>query len=174
MSALHVPREVHSMSAVPFRTKPSWQADVHREPKLKSPCGAEQTKEPWEGEFRVGHLLAAGEHREGTTKHVFTTSCVKWYQKGIIIICYDKDILIYIYMYIFFLPKQRAISALHMPRELHSVLAVPFSRTKPSSQATAHREPKLNGPFGSEQDMEPWGGFSGMHLLAWRDQLQTH
>ena len=101
-SVLHVPREVHSVSAVPFRTKPSSQVDLHWEPKLNSSWGSEQIKEPWEGEIRVGHLLAAGEHREGTTKHVFTTSCVKWYQKGIIIICYDKDILIYIYICIFF------------------------------------------------------------------------
>lgn len=173
-SVLHVPREVHSVSAVPFRTKPSSQVDLHWEPKLNSWWRSEQIKDPWEGGFRVGHRLAAGEQREGMT--AYKHHVVKLYQKEITKTCYDKDVLLQFLFY--FLPKQCDISALHMPRELQSVLVVPFSRTKPLSQATVHREPKLNGPFGSEQDREPWGRFIGMHFLAWRnqgrDQLQSH
>ena len=45
-SVLHVPKEVHFVSAVPFRRKPSSHVDEHREPKLNSSCGSEQTKEP--------------------------------------------------------------------------------------------------------------------------------
>ena len=46
------------------------------------------------------------------------------------------------------------MSVLHTPREVHSIRAVPFNK-KPSSQVTEHLEPKLKGPFGSEQDREP-------------------
>ena len=61
VSAFHVPTEVHSVSAVPFRRKPSSQADVHWDPKLNVPWGWEQDKEPWEGRFRAGHLFAGGQ-----------------------------------------------------------------------------------------------------------------
>lgn len=59
-SALHWPRDVHSVSAVPFSRKPSPHVDVQREPTLNSPCGSTQRKEPWSVEFRAGHLLAEG------------------------------------------------------------------------------------------------------------------
>jgi len=49
------------MSVVPFRTKPSLQVVVQREPKLNSPCGPEQNEEPSGGDLRVGHLFAAME-----------------------------------------------------------------------------------------------------------------
>ena len=58
------------------------------------------------------------------------------------------------------------MSVLHTPREVHSIRAVPFNK-KPSSQVTEHLEPKLKGPFGSEQDREPWGGeIIELHRLA--------
>lgn len=58
MSSLHTPREVHSVSAVPFRRKPFSHVDTHFEPKLKEPFGSEQDREPWGGEFIGWHLLA--------------------------------------------------------------------------------------------------------------------
>lgn len=69
MSALHVPREVHSVTAVPFRMKPGSHVMLHWEPKLNASWGSEQTREPWKGLFRSGHFLAAeGINREGWKK----------------------------------------------------------------------------------------------------------
>lgn len=159
MSVLHVPRDVHSVSAAPFNTKPSSQVDLHWEPKLNSPWGSEQNKEPWEGELRVGHLFAGkGTQRGRDQQDILELHVVKWYQKEMTTTDYETN-----------LPKQCGMPALHMPRELHSVLAVPFSR-KPSSQVDVHWEPKLKWPFGSEQDREPWGGsLIGLHLFTWRN-----
>lgn len=67
------------------------------------------------------------------------------------------------------LPKHCGISALHKPRELHSALTVPVS-TKPFSQLAVHREPKVKGPFGSEQDRKPCGSSIGWHFFTLRSR----
>lgn len=67
------------------------------------------------------------------------------------------------------LPKHCGISALHKPRELHSVLTVPFSR-KPFSQVAVHTDPKVKGPFGSEQDRKPRESSIGLHCFTLRNR----
>lgn len=64
--ALHVPKEVHSVSAVPLRTKPLSQVNEHREPKWNSPWGDEQTEAPPDRGFRVGHRFAGRETERQT------------------------------------------------------------------------------------------------------------
>lgn len=70
------------------------------------------------------------------------------------------------------LPKQCGTSSLHIPKELHSVLAVPFS-TNPSSQVAVHWEPKVKEPFGSAQDREPWGSSISSHFFTWKSKETT-
>lgn len=155
MFVLHVLPEVHWISAVPSRTKPSSQVIVQLEPKLNSPWGSEQFKTPWSGDSRVGHLLAGMEEkREG-------------------LLGLDAQLTTYVYRSVnemIYLPMQSGTSAFHVPAEVHSVPEVPFRR-KPSSQVVLQREPKLNSPWAWEHSMEPkGGGFRGEHLWAAEEQ----
>lgn len=53
-----------------------------------------------------------------------------------------------------FLPKQWGTALFHMPMEVHSVIAVPFS-TKPSAHVDVHTEAKLYSLWGLEQTKDP-------------------
>lgn len=168
MSVLHVPWEVHSVAAIPFRSNPSSQVDEQRAPKLNSPCGAEQAKEPWPGEFRGGHLLAERytrrrkrrrrnqyfhELRTGTFSEQYNFKVLYWLR------LMDKTSIIV-------LPKHWGMSELHVPTEVHSATAVPFKK-KPVSHVMLHWEPKLNSSWGWEQTREPWKGlFRSGHFLT--------
>lgn len=70
------------------------------------------------------------------------------------------------------LPKHCGVSALHKPRELHSMLTVPFS-AKPLSQVAVHRDPKVKGPFGWEQDRKPRGRSTGLHFFTLGNRKAT-
>lgn len=152
MSALHLPTEVHSVSRDPIKVKPTSHVMLHQEPKLNSSWGSEQFRTPWEGELKVGHLLAGREQREGETVLQLNLNLLMKRAENS--------------SFFFLIPKQWGRSALHMPTEVHSVSAVPFS-TKPSSQVMLHWEPKLNSAWGSEHSNRPCrGALRAGHLLA--------
>lgn len=70
------------------------------------------------------------------------------------------------------LPRHCGTSALHKPREPHSMLTDPF-RAKPRSQVAVHRAPEAKGPLGLVQDRKPPGRSTGSHFFTLGNRRAT-